>query len=219
MKASITEENYLKAIYLLSDSNKKIANLDISDSLSINPATVTEMLKKLLEKKLIKYTRAEGASLTKNGRTLALRVIRKHRLWETFLVDKLNFTWDEVHDVAEQLEHIQSAKLLEQLDLFLGYPKYDPHGDPIPDIDGNLPIFNTFPLSEGEIGTEYILSGVSNHSPSFLKLLNKFSLALNKSIEIIEIQEFDNSMSVRLNNQETTVFSQEVCKNLLVVPR
>lgn len=214
---SFTEENYLKTIYSLSRQGKgKIANLSIAEMLHINPATVTEMLKKLNEKHFIDYTRIDGASLTAQGELLALRVIRKHRLWESFLVSKLSFSWDEVHEIAEQLEHIQSDKLIRQLDKFLGFPKFDPHGDPIPDKNGNLPLAKTFPLSEIEAPGIFKLIGVANHTASFLQYLDKMNITISDKIEVREIQEFDKSMLLKINNRSPMTVSHEIAKNLLV---
>lgn len=215
---SFTEENYLKTIYALSQQEKgKIANLSIAEMLSINPATVTEMLKKLHEKKLIEYNRIDGASLSASGNKLALKVIRKHRLWETFLVRKLTFSWDEVHEIAEQLEHIQSEKLITELDRFLDFPKYDPHGDPIPDKEGNLPVDTTFPLSEIPKPGLFRLTGVANHSPAFLQYLDKIKLEISDVIEVRDIQEFDKSMTVKINQRrQALMLSHEVTRNLLV---
>ncbi|ANI90164.1 iron-dependent repressor [Arachidicoccus ginsenosidimutans] len=215
---SLTEENYLKTIYALSQQEKgKIPNLSIAEMLSINPATVTEMLKKLQDKKLIEYNRIDGASLSATGNKIALKVIRKHRLWETFLVKKLDFSWDEVHEIAEQLEHIQSEKLISELDRFLDFPKYDPHGDPIPDKDGNLPVDTTFPLAESRKPGAFQLIGVANHSPAFLQYLDKIKLEINDTIEVKDIQEFDKSMTVKINQRrQSLMLSNEVTKNLLV---
>lgn len=218
MNISHTEENYLKAIYQLAQTEEgRIPNLSIAQLLNINPATVTEMLKKLADKKWIDYSRTGGASLTSDGKSIAIRVIRKHRLWETFLVQNLNFSWDEVHEVAEQLEHIQSEKLLDQLNQFLGFPKFDPHGDPIPDSAGNLPKTKAILLSECQIGEVRKFVAVANHSSSFLQFLSKLGLAISESIEIEDIHEFDQSMSVRLGDSRRTVFSSEVCRGLMVV--
>jgi len=215
---SFTEENYLKTIYSLARQDKgKIANLSIAEKLHINPATVTEMLKKLNEKNLIDYNRIDGAALTPQGEAQALKVIRKHRLWETFLVNRLSFSWDEVHEIAEQLEHIQSDKLIRQLDKLLGFPKFDPHGDPIPDKNGQLPQSQTFPLvSVEEAGTQVKLIGVANHTAAFLQYLDKIKLSLNDKIEVKEIHEFDHSMGIRINNRTPIMISSEVARNLLV---
>lgn len=217
MSISQTEENYLKAIYLLSKSRGgRIPNLAIAQALEINPATVTEMLRKLAEKKWIDYSRPLGASLTPEGEGLALRVVRKHRLWETFLVQKMEFSWDEVHEVAEQLEHIQSQKLLDQLDRFLGYPKFDPHGDPIPDARGDFPTTKAKLLSECLPGEKMKFVAVANHTPSFLQYLDKVGFKIQHTIEIEEVHEFDKSMSVILNGEKRTMFSAEVSQGLLV---
>lgn len=214
-----TEENYLKVIFGLSketDGKSKIANLAIADKLNINPATVTEMLRKLYEKKLIEYNRIDGATLTKKGLSLALTIIRKHRLWETFLEQKLCFNWDEVHDVAEQLEHIQSEKLIDKLDEFLGRPQYDPHGDPIPNSNGEVPESNAFPLSQIKEAGWYKVCGVANESAPFLQYLDRIQLNINDIVEVKEIQEFDHSLSVVLHKTHNTMFSNEVAKNLYV---
>lgn len=218
MPASITEENYLKAIYLINlQGNGKIPNLAIAQQLEINPATVTEMLRKLAEKKWIQYTRTEGASLTQEGQILALKVIRKHRLWETFLVQKLGFSWDEVHEVAEQLEHVQSEKMLDQLDQFLGYPRFDPHGDPIPNALGQIPRSDAYLLSDCKAGDKKTFVGVANQSQSFLQYLDKVGFKIEDSIEVEEITDFDKSMHVILNGEKRSVFSARVCQSLLVV--
>lgn len=194
----------------------RIPNQAIAQSLAINPATVTEMLKKLAEKHWIEYSRSGGATLTQSGMAIALKVIRKHRLWETFLVNKMEFNWDEVHEVAEQLEHIQSEKLLDQLDKLLGYPKFDPHGDPIPDSEGKFPGSKSLVLSNCQPGENRVLVGVLNHSQAFLQYLDKIGFQLKDSIFIEEIQEFDRSMHVLLKGSQRTVFSFEVCQSLLV---
>jgi DtxR family Mn-dependent transcriptional regulator len=218
MIISVTEENYLKAIYALSQSETgKIPNFSIANSLEINPATVTEMLRKLSDKKWIDYSRSGGATLTHEGKQFALKVIRKHRLWETFLVQKMDFRWDEVHEVAEQLEHIQSEKLLDHLDKFLGYPKFDPHGDPIPDANGNLPATTACLLSICKAGDKKKFVAVANHTQSFLQFLDKIEFRIQDTIEIEEINEFDKSMFVLLNGKKQTVFSLEVTNGLMVI--
>ena len=218
MIISHTEENYLKAIYLLGKSEAgRIPNFAIAQSLEINPATVTEMLRKLADKKWIDYNRTNGATLTSEGKALALAVIRKHRLWETFLVQKMEFSWDEVHEVAEQLEHIQSQKLLDQLDRFLGYPKFDPHGDPIPDAKGDFPAIKAKLLSDCKVGERKKFVAVANHSPVFLQYLNRVGFKIEDTVEIEEVHDFDRSMNVVLNGEKHTVFSAEVSLGLMVV--
>jgi DtxR family transcriptional regulator, Mn-dependent transcriptional regulator len=215
---SSTEENYLKTILLLSDTNRgRIPNQAIADALAISPATVTEMLRRLSRKRLIEYSRSKGARLTPSGRTLALQVVRKHRLWETFLVQKLSFTWDEVHTVAEQMEHLQSEKLIDQLDALLGHPQFDPHGEPIPDKNGRRQVLNAFPLADGQPNRKYRLIALAEAHPSFFAFLNTIGLTLNDSIEIIAIHDFDKSMVVALSNTTRATLSREVSRCLLVI--
>jgi DtxR family transcriptional regulator, Mn-dependent transcriptional regulator len=217
MHISVTEENYLKAIYGLTHSvGGKVGNQLIAEKLGINPASVTDMLKKLEEKRMIDYNRTDGANLTKDGFRFASKVVRKHRLWETFLVENLNFTWDEVHEVAEQLEHVQSDKLLDELDKLLGYPKFDPHGDPIPDKTGKLPAFKSRSLSEIEIGRRIRVINVLDNSPAFLRYLDKQNIGLNDFITVKEIQDFDKSVLVELKNKKEVYLSVEAAKKIFV---
>jgi DtxR family Mn-dependent transcriptional regulator len=216
---SFTEENYLKGLFRLTQENsdEEAGTNELAANLGVKPATATDMLKRLKEKKLIDYEKYGKITVTAGGKKSALKIIRKHRLWETFLYEKLNFSWDEVHEVAEQLEHIQSEKLLEQLDNFLGHPQFDPHGDPIPDKNGKMPALKAMILSGAQINKKYKLVGVCNHSTSFLQFLNKTGLTINNSIEVKEIQAFDKSMTVVINNKSQTILSNEVTQNLLVM--
>jgi DtxR family Mn-dependent transcriptional regulator len=216
---SFTEENYLKALYRLTqdDPNEEAGTSELATNLGVKTATANDMLKRLKEKKLIDYEKYGKITVTASGKKSALKIIRKHRLWETFLYEKLNFAWDEVHEVAEQLEHIQSEKLLEQLDKFLGSPQFDPHGDPIPDKNGKMPTLKAMPLAEGHLNKKYKLVGVCNHSTAFLQFLNKTGITINNSIEVKEIQTFDKSMTVVINNKAQTILSNEVTQNLLVM--
>jgi len=214
---SITEENYLKAIYtIFLENGGKVNNQSIAERLNINPASVTDMLRKLNEKQYIEYNRTDGAKLTEKGQVIATKTIRKHRLWETFLVMKLNFTWDEIHDVAEQLEHIHSDKLIDELDKYLGYPKFDPHGDPIPDASGNIMEIFSYPLSEATAGNKVKVINVSDNSPAFLRYLNKQGINLNSEMVVKEIQEFDKSILVELAPDKEVFLSPEACKNILI---
>lgn len=217
MVNSLAEENYLKAIFKLSEKNaEKVFTNDIASLLSMKAASVTDMLQKLSEKKLISYQKYQGVSLTGSGRKAALGIIRKHRLWELFLT-RLGFTWDEVHDVAEQLEHIQSEKLVHRLDLFLGKPKFDPHGDPIPDEHGNFYAQNTIALSDAKKSRVVTITGVIDHRPSFLKHLDKCGLSIGKKIKVHETADYDKSMSISLNPSKQMIhISHEVAKNILV---
>jgi DtxR family Mn-dependent transcriptional regulator len=188
MHLSNSEENYLKEIYSLSmEEDRKIPNLRIGQRLGLNPPAVTEMLRKLAEKELILYTRSEGASLTEEGEILALQVIRKHRIWETFLVRTLGFTWDEVHEVAEQLEHIRSPKLLDELDRFLGHPEFDPHGEPIPNALGIMPNQKAVALPLCRPGQKLELLAVTIQRPDFLQALKQAGISLKSSLIIREM--------------------------------
>ncbi len=217
MIISVTEENYLKAIFSATHNTEgRVGNQLIAEKLTINPASVTEMLRKLDDKKLIEYTRTDGAKLTKEGLKAAIKVIRKHRLWETFLVGHLNFKWDEVHEVAEQLEHIQSDKLLDELATFLGNPGFDPHGDPIPDKNGKMPIIKSKSLAQAEIGKKVKVVKVGDNAASFLKYLNKQGIALADTIIVKEIQDFDNSILVQLKGKKEVYLSAEAAKKIMV---
>lgn len=193
-----------------------MGNQLIAEKLMINPASVTEMLRKLQEKKLIEYTRTVGARLTKEGMKAAIKVIRKHRLWETFLVGHLNFKWDEVHEIAEQLEHIQSDKLLDELAAFLGEPDFDPHGDPIPDKNGKMPILKSKMLAEATIGKKVRVVKVADNTASFLKYLDKQGIALADTIIVTEIQDFDQSLLVQLKGKKEVYLSAEAAKKIMV---
>lgn len=214
---SLTEENYLKALYRLSQEKQEIVVKDIAESLNIKMPTVNSMVKKLAEKKFIKYEKYKAIELTDKGRKQALTILRKHRLTELFLTKVMNLGWEEVHDIAEQIEHIQSDRFFDRVDEMLGHPQFDPHGEPIPDSNGKLPVYKTIPLSEGQLNTTYKLAGVASHDASFLQFLDSLGLTLGATIEIKEIQEFDKSMGVKLNNKQKTIFSNTVCRNLMVV--
>jgi DtxR family Mn-dependent transcriptional regulator len=215
---SFTEENYLKAIYHLSDqSNSGVSTNAIAEVTNTKAASVTDMLKKLADKKLINYIKYQGVTLTEVGLKAALNIIRKHRLWEVFLVEKLGFKWDEVHDIAEELEHINSAMLIERLDDFLGNPAADPHGDPIPDRTGNFLHKKLVKVSEMKQGQAGTISGVNEHSSVFLKHLEKLGLTLGTKIIIAELVEFDGSILLAVDKKKEITISREVAKNILVI--
>ncbi len=218
MLLTFTEENYLKAIYKLWEVNTtKINTNSIAAAVATSPASVTDMLQKLAEKKLVNYERYQGVSLTSVGIKSAVGVIRKHRLWEFFLVEKLGFSWDAVHEIAEQLEHIQSESLVKKLYTFLGKPKWDPHGDPIPDEQGNFHLQKTFPLSSAGINDKLVISGVVDHRTDFLQYLDKSGLSLGKKITVREITPYDSSMTLNLGGTKMVKhISAEVAKNILV---
>ena len=212
---SQSEEDYLKAIYHLEMDYDSISTNSVADYLNMKPSSVTDMLKKLADKKYINYQKYKGSSLTRKGKLIALSIIRKHRLWETFLVDKLGFGWDQVHLIAEQLEHIKSEELIENLDDFLGNPKYDPHGDPIPNKEGKIEKMNQKLLVELKIQQEGIITGVKKGTASLLSYLDKEKIKLGDSVKVIEVLEFDGTFTVEINNRKLT-FSEKICQNLLL---
>lgn len=215
---SFTEENYLKAVLKLTvngDSKNDAGTNKLAAYLNVKPATATDMLKKLKEKKLIDYEKYGKITLSETGKLKAVEVIRKHRLWETFLFEKLDFTWDEVHEVAEQLEHIHSHKLIDKLDEFLGFPSFDPHGDAIPNAKGELRVAEQKPLSVVSVETTCKMTGVRDNSTTFLKYVTQLGLAINTSIKIVSRQEFDGSMEIEVNGKIATV-SQKFAENILV---
>ncbi len=211
---SQAEENYIKAIYTLdTKTNKGVSTNLIAEKMQTKASSVTDMLQKLSEKRLVIYKKYQGAQLSTKGKKIASSVIRKHRLWETFLVQKLNFSWDEVHDIAEQLEHIKSEKLIDKLDDFLGYPTVDPHGDPIPDKNGNLPSIEKVVLAALQINESGICIGVRDSSSRFLQFLDKKGIALGQKITVIAKEPFDDSLTVRIENKELAI-SQKIAHNL-----
>ncbi|HEY9083003.1 MAG: iron-dependent repressor [Flavobacteriales bacterium BRH_c54] len=213
---SFTEENYLKAIYKLSlNGVQGVSTNAIADKLATKPSSVTDMIKKLADKKLVSYQKYQGVNLTKKGSDVAVSIIRNHRLWEVFLVEKLNFKWDEVHDLAEELEHINTHKLTERLDEFLGFPKFDPHGDPIPDKDGNIIQHKDVTLSDLIRGEKAVVVGVKEHSKSYLNYLEQLQLVLGVEVEVKDIVEFDATMQILVNNKQV-IISNQASKNLIV---
>lgn len=211
---TLSEENYLKAIFHLGKQGSEAVSTNaIAEQMETKASSVTDMVKKLAEKDLANYKKYQGVSLTKLGRLMAASVVRKHRLWEVFLVEKLNFSWDEVHDVAEQLEHIKSEKLINELDSFLEFPTHDPHGDPIPDKNGSLAKNTSVSILEMGSGVEGTLTHVKDSSDIFLKYLDKNNLALGDKIKVIEIEPFDNSVKIETNTKQI-IISKHVAENL-----
>jgi DtxR family Mn-dependent transcriptional regulator len=213
---SQAEENYLKAIFKLSGKEQSSVSTNaIAEELQTKASSVSDMVKKLFEKNLINYIKYQGVSLTENGLALAVHIVRKHRLWEVFLVNYLNFKWDEVHDIAEQLEHIQSQELVSRLDSFLEHPNYDPHGDPIPNAKGEFPKTTAIPLSELTLSSKGKVVAVEIDEPSFLKYLDKLSISIGTKVEVIEINDFDDSIDIKIDNVQTHI-SLDVAKNVLI---
>ena len=209
-------ENYLKTIYHLSQSSPDgVSTNAIAAMLDTKASSVTDMIKKLAERDLIFYQKYQGVVLTDTGRMAAKMIVRKHRLWEVFLVEILDFSWDEVHEIDEELEHIKSEKLIEKLSAFLNHPTLDPHGDPIPNSKGELPTMDKKLLSEIEVGMSAVCVGVKDTSTAFLKYLNKNGIALGEEFQILSREEFDGSMLVLVGTQEITI-SNKIANNLFV---
>ena len=214
---SQTEENYLKAIFKIAEKEDKAVSTNaVAASMQTSAASVTDMLKRLSEKNLIDYEKYKGVQLTEEGNRMATALIRKHRLWEVFLVDKLGFAWDEVHELAEQLEHVQGDDLVGRLDAFLGKPKYDPHGDPIPDAQGRWTFRNQALLADMLPGTKGVVTGVQDHSTAFLQYLGQLGLTLGARVELLERIPYDQSVRIRTGEAGEYTLSEKVSKNLFV---
>ena len=213
---SLSEENYLKAIFHLQNSYKNgVSTNALAEEMQTKASSVTDMIKRLSEKSLVNYKKYQGVKLSEAGRAAAIEVIRKHRLWEVFLVEKLNFNWDEVHEVAEQLEHIKSEKLTAELDRFLGFPQRDPHGDPIPDSDGNFSVANRVLLSELKTDETGICVGVKDSSTEFLQYLDKNNISLGATVKVKQKEDFDQSMLIEMNDNELMI-SNQISANLYI---
>lgn len=216
---TLTEENYLKSIYTLQHRNAsgEVSVNEIAERMQTKPATVTDMLRKLSEKELIHYEKYKKIQLSETGIGQALQILRKHRLWETFLHDKLQFSWDEVHEVAEQLEHIHSKKLIESLDAFLGFPKYDPHGDPIPNAKGEMPVSRAVTLLNVEHNINCQIVAVKDSSTAFLQQLERFGLQIGVTLQVKEQMAYDNSIQVQTKS-DPFFLSEKTAENILVIP-
>ena len=212
---SLTEENYLKAIYNLVNDNDEVSVNDLSRQLNIKMPSVNSMIKKFADKKWVKYESYKPIKLTESGKKEASLIVRKHRLTEMFLVEKMGFGWENVHEIAEQLEHIHSEVFFDKMDEILNYPKVDPHGEPIPDKDGNVIQPDFKKLSKCQENEIVELASVTTSSEEFLSFLNKRNLSLGTEIKVLQREDFDQSMKVFYNDQEEN-FSKTVCDRLLV---
>ena len=212
-----SEENYLKVIYHLSGANKAIVSTNaVAEAINSKAASATDMIQKLSKKGLVKYHKYQGVSPSSTGEKEALNVIRKHRLWEVFLVQKLKFNWDEVHEVAEQLEHVESSMLIEQLDAFLGHPKYDPHGDPIPNTNGEMESNPTVTLSMLKPGDKAKVICAKDSSSDFLLFLDKIKITLGAEINFLDYFEYDSSVSVSIDKSAPITLSSKVAENIYI---
>lgn len=216
MKVSVSKEDHLKAIFHLQQEQGLVTTNALAAALRTRPASVTDMLKKLKEQKLLIYEKYRGFKLNTEGRKAALLVIRKHRLWEYFLVKKLQFGWEEVHEIAEELEHISSRELIDRLDAFLAFPETDPHGDPIPDSQGRLQVRRQLSLSELPLNKMVQVSGIASQTSEMLELLQYNNIRLGTRLEIRKKFPFDNSLEVKVRNRPPVTLSAQVAKNVLV---
>lgn len=213
---SETIENYLKTIYHLSAGNTSVVNnKQLADKLKVIPATVTEAVKKLHDLELVIYEKSYGTRLTSAGAKMALNIVRRHRIWETYLAKELGFGWDEVHEIAEELEHIKNDKLIKKLAEKLGHPSFDPHGDPIPDEKGKIQKSNFIKLSEAKAKNKFKIMGVIDHSTSFLKYLEKHQLIIGAIISVKNIEEFDRSIILVCQMKEVNI-SAKAAENIIV---
>lgn len=217
MTHTTTEENYIKAIYHLQHARDTVTTTLLSAEMNTKPASVTDMLKKLRSKRIVHYQRYKGFSLTETGSKKALSIVRKHRLWEYFLVHKLGFDWDEVHNVAEELEHITSNELILRLDDFLGNPSFDPHGDPIPDQKGKIKTIKQANLSALPLKKTVSVSSVKNQSPEMLDLLNHFEIGIGTKLKVIKRFDFDGSVEIKIDKQLPTIVSNQVAQNVFCI--
>jgi DtxR family Mn-dependent transcriptional regulator len=216
MSFSITEENYIKAIFHLQQEDDTVSTNELAAVLNTRPASVTDMLKKLKTKKLLSYERYKGVRLSAEGKKLALAIVRKHRLWEYFLFNTLQFGWDEVHEIAEELEHVTSKKLVEKLDAFLGYPRFDPHGDPIPDSHGKMIVRQQLNLIDLPVNKLAEVSGVGSQSSELLELLKHRNISMGTKLDVKRRFSFDHSLEIRIKGQQPFVISQQLAQALFV---
>ena len=214
-----SEENYLKAIYHLRQSvDTSISTNAIAGQMNTKPSSVTDMMKKLSDKGLIVYRKYKGVTLTQDGAVAALSILRKHRLWEVFLVEKLDFARSDVREIAEQLEHIKSEQLIDRLDRHLGFPQVDLHGNPIPSKDGDYKKYVKKLLSEIAVGSEGVCVGVKESSVAFLNFLDKKGIALGDKIALLDKEEFDGSLHIRVKDSPMHISNQIACNLYIELP-
>ena len=216
MKLTISEENYIKGIYHLEKETGLVNTNSLAAEMQTRPASVTDMLKKLKIKKLLQYERYKGFKLTDTGKKIALKIVRKHRLWEFFLVNKLGFEWDKVHVIAEELEHISSIDLIQKLDNFLGNPSFDPHGDPIPDSNGKIPQLHQLRLTGLPLQQIATVSSVTNQTPQMLEMLKHYNISIGTKLKVLKHFEFDTSMEIKVSKKTPCIISALVANNVFV---
>ncbi|MBC7689873.1 MAG: metal-dependent transcriptional regulator [Aquabacterium sp.] len=216
MNFSISEENYIKNIYHLQQQTDTVTTNSLANELQTKPASVTDMLKKLQTKKLLQYQKYRGFKLNASGNKVALSIVRRHRLWEHFLVTKLGFDWNKVHDIAEELEHVSSPELIEKLDNFLNYPTADPHGDPIPDVHGKITLVKQVSIADVAENKNVIVSAVSNQSPEMLELLKHYHIGIGTGLKVNKRLSFDGSVEIKVVKHAACIISVQVAKNIFV---
>lgn len=219
MSLSISEENYLKAIYKItgSEENRYAGTNELSKILNLKAGSTTEMIKKLHEKKLIEYKKYHGVRLSKKGNRIAIKTVRKHRLWEVFLVESLGYKWDEVHEIAEQMEHIGDDELTARLDKFLNFPKFDPHGDPIPNKEGAIANNPNITLSESPLNKKVKFIGVKTSDAEFLKYLSKIGFEIGNDITVVDTNPYDELIEIKINKNKTTItVSNKTASNIYI---
>ncbi len=218
MNFSEAEENYIKAIWRLQNGDSSVSTNALSEELQTRPASVTDMLKRLKEKKLLHYEPYYGVKLNDEGRQLALRIVRRHRLWEYFLSEKLKFEWDAVHEIAEELEHVSSTELINRLDAFLGYPQTDPHGDPIPDTSGNMVVTSQMTLQQLGEQQAAIVTAVGDQSSSLLELLRQKQIKIGTKVEVLHRYKYDGSLELKIGTRHQTTISEQLAKTIFINP-
>ncbi|MEO9022722.1 MAG: metal-dependent transcriptional regulator [Ginsengibacter sp.] len=216
MKLSQSEENYIKSIYNLQEKTEKVNTNSLAAFLNTSAASITDMLKKLTSKKLLEYKKYYGFRLNNTGNKEALKIIRRHRLWESFLVAKLGMEWEKVHDIAEELEHVSSPELIEKLDRFLGNPKIDPHGDPIPDEKGKIILLKQMVLKDLPMKQNAIVSSVSNQTPEMMEMLNYYGIRIGSQIKVLKTFDFDGSLQIKIAGKPECVISGIAAQNIYV---
>ena len=212
---TISTEDYIKNIFELQSHHGFATTNALADILKISPPSVTDMLQKLAKQKVLIYTPYKGATLTRKGDKIALKIIRKHRLWEIFLVEVLKFNWDEIHEEAENFEHIMTDQMEEKIDKFLNFPKFDPHGSPIPNKNGVMPKIKLIKLSDASVGDELVIKRVSDEEKDLLKFVSKINLKINKKISVIDKLSFDNSLVLKVDRRKQ-IISSKLAENIFV---
>jgi len=215
---SVAEENYIKSIYHLQQINESVSTNALADHLKAKPASITDMLKKLQAKSLLNYNPYKGFRLSREGNKAALIIIRRHRLWEFFLMDQLHFSWEEVHEVAEELEHVRSKKLVDKLDAFLNFPKFDPHGDPIPDATGKISLQQQLPLSDLPLNKQAVITSVQNQASELLSFLSSRNIIIGTKLEVKRRLPFDNSVEIKFKSRQSLILSEQVANAIRVNP-